>query len=233
MDGENDKTDVVRTQEGITVGTWRQKYLNESLMQNPKSRPSDYASYIYDAVWTYAFALDELVRRNHWLPANLHTTAVTESVESRPRRPFQCCDFEFFSPGFSRVWRRSFFFLFFLSVSFFFCPSRHWPPSKDVVEHLENDQFHRRVGPGQLRRRSVALIGDPRRPMARQGAARDRHLSGHQQSLVGQQRHVSPWRSPQISLSLSLTPRLVFVKCRQVPTLDRSTRPIEDRQILV
>ena len=141
MDGENDKTDVVRTQEGITVGTWRQKYLNESLMQNPKSRPSDYASYIYDAVWTYAFALDELVRRNHWLPANLHTTAVTESVESRPRRPFQCCDFEFFSPGFSRVWRRSFFFLFFCRSLFSFAHPVTGPHRRTLSSILKTTNF--------------------------------------------------------------------------------------------
>ena len=63
-------------QEGINVSHWRQKYVNECTQY--QVAPSDYASYIYDAVWTYALALDKLLRQNNSLAADFHSDATTE-----------------------------------------------------------------------------------------------------------------------------------------------------------
>ena len=78
--GENNQT----MEEGITVEEWRRKYERElakedyekykSGNQIPKS---DYAGFAYDAVWTYALALDKLFKESRSATANLRSkTAV-------------------------------------------------------------------------------------------------------------------------------------------------------------
>lgn len=63
-------------QEGINVSVWREKYTNSCIAK--KIPTSEYASYIYDSVWTYAFALDRLLKKNHSLAADFHTEHTTE-----------------------------------------------------------------------------------------------------------------------------------------------------------
>lgn len=63
-------------QEGITVGEWKKKFKKKC---DKASVPtSNYGGYAYDAVWTYAYALDKLYRENQSYVANLHSTVPTE-----------------------------------------------------------------------------------------------------------------------------------------------------------
>ena len=63
-------------QEGLTVGQWRRRYEEECRDSNTST--SEYASYIYDSVWTYALALDELLKGNESLAADFHADHTTE-----------------------------------------------------------------------------------------------------------------------------------------------------------
>lgn len=47
-------------QENITVSEWINKYNKQCKMKNIDT--SNYAGYAYDAVWTYALALDKLIK---------------------------------------------------------------------------------------------------------------------------------------------------------------------------
>ncbi|KAJ8944828.1 hypothetical protein NQ314_009369 [Rhamnusium bicolor] len=61
-------------QENITVKQWKQRY--------EKSAPvkSDYAGFAYDAVWTYALALDKLAKTDSEALANLHSVKSTNEL---------------------------------------------------------------------------------------------------------------------------------------------------------
>ncbi|XP_032691676.1 uncharacterized protein LOC116854152 isoform X2 [Odontomachus brunneus] len=58
-------------QEGITVREWRTRYENICRAQN--EQPSNYAGYAYDAMWTYAYAMDRLIRENQSYIFELHS----------------------------------------------------------------------------------------------------------------------------------------------------------------
>lgn len=60
--------------ENITVSEWRKQYLQMSY----RNHTADYAGYTYDAVWTYAFALDTLLSQNLSHYADLHSTVTTK-----------------------------------------------------------------------------------------------------------------------------------------------------------
>ncbi|XP_072759038.1 uncharacterized protein [Anoplolepis gracilipes] len=60
-------------QEGITVREWRKRYENMCRMQNPPLQPSNYAGYAYDAMWTYAYAMDRLIHENESYVFDLHS----------------------------------------------------------------------------------------------------------------------------------------------------------------
>lgn len=68
-------------QENLTVGGWKQKYEQTIKTSNDKSgqliSTSDYAGYAYDAIWTYAYALDKLLKQNHSHITNLHSDKTT------------------------------------------------------------------------------------------------------------------------------------------------------------
>jgi hypothetical protein len=63
-------------EENLTVGAWRENYTNACAAINVTA--SDYAGYAYDAVWTYAYALDKLLKQNHSHIANLHSEKTTK-----------------------------------------------------------------------------------------------------------------------------------------------------------
>ncbi|KAG5329551.1 ILPR protein, partial [Acromyrmex charruanus] len=58
-------------QEGITVREWRERYENSCRAQNQQS--SNYAGYAYDAMWTYAYAVDRLIHENQSYVFDLHS----------------------------------------------------------------------------------------------------------------------------------------------------------------
>jgi hypothetical protein len=58
-------------QEGITVRQWRDKY--ESYCTSQKEVTSPYAGYTYDAMWTYGFAIDRLLKENQSYIFDLHS----------------------------------------------------------------------------------------------------------------------------------------------------------------
>lgn len=59
-------------QEGITVREWRNRYERVCARQN--EHVSNYAGYTYDAMWTYAFAMDRLLKENESYVFDLHST---------------------------------------------------------------------------------------------------------------------------------------------------------------
>lgn len=63
-------------QEQMNVLSWRNRYAEECRKLNVST--SDYASYIYDSVWTYALALDKLLSLNHSLAADFHSNHTVE-----------------------------------------------------------------------------------------------------------------------------------------------------------
>lgn len=63
-------------QENVTVREWKTAYKKRCEDENRLS--SDYAGYAYDAVWTYAFALDKLLKQNQSHIANLHSDKTTK-----------------------------------------------------------------------------------------------------------------------------------------------------------
>ncbi|XP_014611297.1 PREDICTED: receptor-type guanylate cyclase gcy-4-like isoform X1 [Polistes canadensis] len=58
-------------QEGITVREWRDRY--ERMCKSRKLIPSNYAGYTYDAMWTYAYAIDRLLKENQSYVFDLHS----------------------------------------------------------------------------------------------------------------------------------------------------------------
>ncbi|XP_068980549.1 uncharacterized protein [Bombus flavifrons] len=58
-------------QEGITVRQWRDNY--EKSCFNQQQPPSNYAGFAYDAMWTYAYAMDRLLRENQSYVFDLHS----------------------------------------------------------------------------------------------------------------------------------------------------------------
>ncbi|XP_043507447.1 uncharacterized protein LOC122527382 isoform X1 [Frieseomelitta varia] len=58
-------------QEGITVRQWRDRY--EKDCRNRNQPPSNYAGFAYDAMWTYAYAMDRLLRENQSYIYDLHS----------------------------------------------------------------------------------------------------------------------------------------------------------------
>jgi Receptor family ligand binding region. len=67
-------------QESKTVGLWREKYAN--LCRKTNVNQSDYAGYAYDAVWTYAYALNSLQRENESFLSDIHSNGTTERLVS-------------------------------------------------------------------------------------------------------------------------------------------------------
>jgi hypothetical protein len=67
-------TDIM--QEEITVGEWKVQYKKKC--DKARVNPSNYGGYAYDAVWTYAYALDKLFQENQSYISNLHSEAATE-----------------------------------------------------------------------------------------------------------------------------------------------------------
>ncbi|XP_073988410.1 uncharacterized protein isoform X2 [Rhodnius prolixus] len=67
-------------QENITVRQWRDNY--EKKCQVGLLTPSNYAGYAYDAVWTYAYALNTLLKENQSSVSSLHDDkTVTRMVQ--------------------------------------------------------------------------------------------------------------------------------------------------------
>lgn len=58
-------------QEGKTVRQWRNNY--EKSCREMNETPSNYAGYAYDAMWTYAFAMDRLIKENQSYIFDLHS----------------------------------------------------------------------------------------------------------------------------------------------------------------
>lgn len=58
-------------QDGITVRQWRDRY--EEDCRNKNEPPSNYAGFAYDAMWTYAYAMDRLLRENQSYVYDLHS----------------------------------------------------------------------------------------------------------------------------------------------------------------
>lgn len=65
-------------QEGITVRKWRERYENACRAQN--QYPSNYAGYAYDAMWTYAYAIDRLIHENQSYVFDLHSDHTVERL---------------------------------------------------------------------------------------------------------------------------------------------------------
>jgi ABC-type branched-subunit amino acid transport system substrate-binding protein len=63
-------------QENITVGQWREKY--KSMCRARNVSESDYAGFAYDAVWTYALALNNLMKENQSLLSDIHSNVSTQ-----------------------------------------------------------------------------------------------------------------------------------------------------------
>ncbi|XP_054006339.1 uncharacterized protein LOC128891132 [Hylaeus anthracinus] len=58
-------------QEGITVREWRNRY--EEDCKSHQEPPSNYAGFAYDAMWTYAYAMDRLLKENQSYAFDLHS----------------------------------------------------------------------------------------------------------------------------------------------------------------
>lgn len=63
-------------QENITVSDWKTNY--ETSCKSKSVATSDYAGYAYDAMWTYAYALEKLLKQNHSHITNLHSEKTTK-----------------------------------------------------------------------------------------------------------------------------------------------------------
>lgn len=59
-------------QENKTVKEWRDSY------SVSKTSLSNYGGYVYDAVWTYAFALDKILRERPEVYNDFHTPDATK-----------------------------------------------------------------------------------------------------------------------------------------------------------
>lgn len=63
-------------EENITVSKWREKYDRQCMLKGIEK--SNYAGFSYDAVWTYALALDKIVKHNPEALFSLHSKNTTE-----------------------------------------------------------------------------------------------------------------------------------------------------------
>jgi hypothetical protein len=68
--------DTDMMQQGITVGDWKTQYKKKC--DKASVDTSNYGGYAYDAVWTYAYALDKLLQENQTYISDLHTEAATK-----------------------------------------------------------------------------------------------------------------------------------------------------------
>ncbi|KAK8726640.1 hypothetical protein OTU49_009969, partial [Cherax quadricarinatus] len=66
-------------QEGITVKEWRKKYSQRIQDTIKNASESDYAGFTYDAVWTYALALDKLFKEDQSYAADLRALNTTQA----------------------------------------------------------------------------------------------------------------------------------------------------------
>lgn len=73
--GDNDTM-----QENISVGQWRNNYTRMCQAGTVSIEQSNYAGYAYDAVWTYAFALDQLIKEYPESVTTLHDENTTEKL---------------------------------------------------------------------------------------------------------------------------------------------------------
>lgn len=58
-------------QEGIKVSEWRDRYEKSCYSHHEDSSP--YAGYAYDAMWTYAYGIDKLLRENQSYIDDIHS----------------------------------------------------------------------------------------------------------------------------------------------------------------
>ena len=63
-------------QENKTVREWRESYRNTCRATN--TTESNYAGFAYDAYWTYAYALDKLLKENQSYISSMHTESATK-----------------------------------------------------------------------------------------------------------------------------------------------------------
>lgn len=75
----NYAADSDRMQENITVREWRDRF-NSLKKNNHHDHQSSYAGYAYDAVWTYAYALDKLIKNDSTAMSTLHSHSTTEQL---------------------------------------------------------------------------------------------------------------------------------------------------------
>lgn len=60
-------------QENRTVGDWKKDYEEICKTVNPTEPVSNYGGFAYDAVWTYALALDKLIKMDPVAISNIHS----------------------------------------------------------------------------------------------------------------------------------------------------------------
>lgn len=71
-------SDEALMQENITVREWRDKYIN--LLKPYNVTSSDYSGYAYDAVWVYAYALNQLITENHSYLSDLRSNKTSNRL---------------------------------------------------------------------------------------------------------------------------------------------------------
>ncbi|KAF7994006.1 hypothetical protein HCN44_011275 [Aphidius gifuensis] len=70
-------------QEGKTVRQWRDEYEHQvKQSSNNIGKPSNYAGYAYDAMWTYAYAVDRLIKENNGYISDYHTEPIVKQLTS-------------------------------------------------------------------------------------------------------------------------------------------------------
>lgn len=75
--------DTVVMQENRTVGEWKvdyDKYCKSSAVYSANKYQSVYAGYAYDAVWVYAFALNQMIKEDSSYLRNLHSENTTKRL---------------------------------------------------------------------------------------------------------------------------------------------------------
>ncbi|KAJ6649876.1 Insulin-like growth factor 1 receptor [Pseudolycoriella hygida] len=75
--------DNVIMQENISVAQWKKAYeqrRKDSRLNSANKYQSEYAGYAYDAVWVYAFALNQLVKEDASYMRNLHSENTTKRL---------------------------------------------------------------------------------------------------------------------------------------------------------
>lgn len=75
--------DNVVMQENKTVAEWKLAYehsCKDSVLYNTNKYQSEYAGYAYDAVWVYAFALNQMIKEDASYLRNLHSENTTKRL---------------------------------------------------------------------------------------------------------------------------------------------------------